>query len=60
VPADQADPVIRGDASAKPPSFSVDSHNVTVETIKRSEDGKTIVVRLFEQFGGHAKTTLKM
>lgn len=52
--------MIRGDASAKLPTFTVDSRNVTVETIKRSEDGKSIVVRLFEQYGGHAKTTLKM
>jgi hypothetical protein len=36
-----------------------------VETIKRGEDDKdtgktTVVLRTFEQFGGHAKTMLKM
>ena len=52
--------MIRGDASAKVPVFTVDARNVVLETIKRSEDGKSIVLRLFEQFGGHAKAALKM
>ena len=57
---DRADSVIRGDATAKLPSFTVDARNVTLETIKRSEDGKSVVVRLFEQYGGHAKAILQM
>lgn len=43
--------------------------NVMLETVKRGEDDEhraggndkaTVILRLFEQFGGHAKATLKM
>lgn len=41
--------------------------NVMLETIKRGEDDmfemdgkRTIILRLFEQLGGHAKATLNM
>jgi alpha-mannosidase len=55
-------------AAAKPSLFSVQgARNVVLETIKRGEDdvhasgkGKTLILRLFEQYGGHAKAKLKM
>lgn len=50
-------------ATAKIPTFSVDAKNVTLETIKRGEDDErevTVILRLFEQFGGHAKATLQL
>lgn len=41
--------------------------NVMLETIKRGEDDKwtedgekTVILRLYEHFGGHAKATLNM
>jgi alpha-mannosidase len=41
--------------------------NIVLETIKRGEDdsfskseGGTVILRLFEQYGGHARATLKM
>lgn len=41
--------------------------NVKLETIKRGEDDdaladghKTIILRLYEHFGGHAQATIKM
>jgi alpha-mannosidase len=41
--------------------------NVMLETVKRGEDDmvemdgrRTIILRLFEQYGGHAKATLRM
>jgi alpha-mannosidase len=51
-------------AFATPFSISGAS-NVTLETIKRGEDDstsgpKTVIVRLFEQFGGHANATFKV
>ncbi len=53
---------------AKAPSFALEgAPNVMLETIKRGEDddfvkgGKeTIVIRMFEQLGGHAKVKLRM
>jgi alpha-mannosidase len=52
--------------SAGSPFKLVNAPNVQLETIKRAEDddhssGKaTIIIRLFEQLGGHAKPVLKM
>jgi alpha-mannosidase len=52
--------------SAASPFRLVNGPNVQLETVKRAEDdnhssGKaTIIIRLFEQLGGHAKPTLKM
>jgi alpha-mannosidase len=52
-------------SSASPFSL-VNGPNVQLETVKRAEDDDhksskaTIIIRLFEQFGGHAKPTLKM
>ena len=41
--------------------------NVALETIKRGEDDtsetdgkRTVILRLFEQYGGHAKAALRM
>ena len=41
--------------------------NVVLETVKRGEDdmfemdgNQTVILRLFEQYGGHAKATLRM
>jgi alpha-mannosidase len=50
------------------PMFSLaGAPNVMLETIKRGEEDDesydsrtTIILRMFEQFGGHAKATLKM
>lgn len=46
--------------------FSVSgATNVVLETVKRGEDDKegkdtTLILRLFEQYGGHANAVLKM
>lgn len=45
--------------------FSVSAPNVVLETVKRGEDDKdgkatTIILRLYEQYGGHANAVLKM
>lgn len=48
--------------------FSVHgAQNVFLETIKRGEDDnlndekkRTIILRLYEQFGGHARATVRM
>ncbi len=53
---------------AKAPSFKVEgARNVRLETIKRAEDddftkgaNATIVLRLFEELGGHARVQLHM
>jgi alpha-mannosidase len=55
-------------AVAKSSPFSVHgAANVMLETIKRGEDDlfemdgkRTIILRLYEQFGGHAEAILKM
>jgi len=55
-------------AAGKCTPFSVHgARNVVLETIKRGEDdvhqsGKeqTLIIRLFEQYGGHARATLRM
>lgn len=55
-------------ASAKGSPFSVHgARNVVLETIKRGEDDvhssgkdKTLILRLFEQYGGHAKASLNV
>lgn len=52
--------------SAASPFKLVNAPNVQLETIKRAEDDDhssnkaTLIVRLFEQLGGHAKPTLKV
>ena len=52
--------------SAASPFRLVNAPNVQLETVKRAEDDDhssnraTIIIRLFEQLGGHAKPTLKM
>jgi alpha-mannosidase len=53
---------------AKMPAFTLEgASNVMLETVKRGEDddfgkgGKeTIIIRMFEQLGGHAKAKLRM
>lgn len=54
----------------KPPPFSLfGAHNVVLETVKRGDDDvynsaskqpKTIVLRLYEAFGGHARVFLRV
>ncbi|EIW69817.1 hypothetical protein TREMEDRAFT_43495 [Tremella mesenterica DSM 1558] len=57
---------IASHALGKASPFSVEhAKNVMLETVKRGEDdmasGKTtIILRLFEQYGGHAKATLRI
>lgn len=52
--------------SAASPFKLINGPNVQLETVKRAEDDNhssskaTIIIRLFEQLGGHAKPTLKM
>lgn len=56
--------------SLRAPPFTISgARNIMLETIKRgedddasyrSEDKQTVILRLYEQFGGHAKATLKM
>jgi alpha-mannosidase len=52
--------------SAASPFSLVNAPNVQLETIKRAEDDDhssnkaTIIIRMFEQLGGHAKPVLKM
>ncbi|NLL56804.1 MAG: alpha-mannosidase [Clostridiales bacterium] len=41
------------------PLISIDNQNVIVETIKNSEDGKGIVVRLYERYGNTEKVMLE-
>jgi alpha-mannosidase len=61
-------PLIPALAMAKTPRFSLeDAPNVMLETVKRGEDDElvkgtkeTVVLRMFEQFGGHAKAKLRM
>ena len=61
-------PIIPALAMAKTPQFSLeDAPNVMLETVKRGEDDdlvrgtqETIVLRMFEQFGGHARAKLRM
>lgn len=41
------------------------ARNVALETVKRGEDDKvgedkTVILRLYEHYGGHARATLKM
>lgn len=45
------------------PEFRVTGHQaqgIVLETIKRSEDGTGVVLRLYESLGGRAKGTIKM
>lgn len=52
--------------SAASPFKLVGAPNVQLETIKRAEDDDhsstkaTLIIRAFEQLGGHAKPTLKV
>lgn len=53
--------------AASTPFKVVGAPNVMLETVKRGEDDmfemdgkRTIILRIFEQYGGHAKATLKM
>ncbi|MDR3707550.1 MAG: glycoside hydrolase family 38 C-terminal domain-containing protein [Capsulimonadaceae bacterium] len=39
---------------------SVDADNIIIETVKRSEDGDAIVLRLYEAHGASARTTLSL
>jgi alpha-mannosidase len=52
--------------AAKSPFRVAGAPNVKLETVKRGEDDevsgegdKTIILRLYEHFGGHARATLK-
>jgi len=38
--------------------LSIDADNVNLEAVKRSEDGKRLIVRLVERFNQHTQTTL--
>ncbi|WOO79962.1 Alpha-mannosidase [Vanrija pseudolonga] len=51
-----------GASSARTPITVTGARNVVLETIKRGEDNadKTIIVRLYEQFGGKANATLRL
>jgi alpha-mannosidase len=57
-------PGIKPTESSVPFRLSGDAKNVVLETVKRGEDddphshNKTIVLRLYERLGGHAKTKL--
>ena len=49
----------------RPPITLEGAPNVILETIKRGEDDEAdgtfcIVLRMFEQYGGHARATLKL
>lgn len=53
--------------TAKPPFTISGAHNVILETIKRGEDddfksgaNPTVVLRLYEAFGGHARVKLSI
>jgi len=45
----------RGDLPSKAAFFEVDRPGVVGEAIKRSEDGSSVIVRLYEAFGGRGK-----
>lgn len=50
---------------ARVPPITFDAPNVILETIKRGEDDEAdgtfcVILRLFEQYGGHARGVLKM
>jgi len=40
------------------PLFSVDKENIVIETLKKSEDGDHVVVRVWESLGGRGSATL--
>jgi len=46
-------------STAGKPLFSVDADNIIIETVKRSEDAKSIVVRLYESAGQATVCVLK-
>jgi alpha-mannosidase len=56
-------PVTVSEGSVKPaasrPLFTLDEDNIIVETVKRSEDGKSIVVRIYESIGQATVCNLK-
>ena len=46
-------------SSLTTPLFSVDKHNIVIDAVKKSEDGNSIVVRLYEAMGGRGTVTVK-
>ena len=42
------------------PFASVDSHDLTLDTIKRSEDGEALILRLHEAHGGRGTARVRL
>lgn len=52
--------VTPGSASSNIGSFiTVDKSNIVVDTIKQSEDGKSLVIRCYESYGGRGQVLVK-
>ena len=65
--SDEVDRIAAHPLAAATPFKVLGAPNVMLETVKRGEDDswtgegeKTIILRLYEHFGGHAKATLNM
>ncbi len=51
---------VPGQASASPePWLTIDAPNIIAETIKRSEDGQSVIVRLYESAGARATANVE-
>jgi alpha-mannosidase len=57
---DDGDHAAPGIQVLTPAMFIVDLDNVIVETIKRSQDGEGIIVRLYEAFGNRARAHIHL
>ncbi|MEM7736041.1 MAG: glycoside hydrolase family 38 C-terminal domain-containing protein [Deinococcota bacterium] len=51
--------LVNANAQSLPPLIQVDAANIIVETIKQAEDGRGLIVRLYDGHGITSKVTLK-